>query len=50
MIAHPPLPRPLRVGGLTLKNSIMFPPLPTGYEERHSQKAAPLLSHQGLGR
>lgn len=26
--------QPLKVGGLTLKNRIMFPPLTTGYEER----------------
>lgn len=26
--------QPIRVGGLTLKNRIMFPPLTTGYEER----------------
>jgi len=25
---------PIRVGNLTLKNRIMFPPLTTGYEER----------------
>lgn len=29
-----PLLRPLKVGGQTLKNRIMFPPLTTGYEER----------------
>lgn len=29
-----PLLRPLQVGGHTLKNRIMFPPLTTGYEER----------------
>lgn len=29
-----PLLRPLQVGGQTLKNRIMFPPLTTGYEER----------------
>ena len=26
--------QPLKVGNLTLKNRIMFPPLTTGYEER----------------
>ncbi len=26
--------RPIEIGGLTLKNRIMFPPLTTGYEER----------------
>ena len=26
--------QPIRVGNLTLKNRIMFPPLTTGYEER----------------
>lgn len=26
--------KPIRVGQLTLKNRIMFPPLTTGYEER----------------
>ena len=26
--------KPIQVGGLTLKNRIMFPPLTTGYEER----------------
>ena len=29
-----PLLQPLKVGGHTLKNRIMFPPLTTGYEER----------------
>lgn len=29
-----PLLQPLTVGGQTLKNRIMFPPLTTGYEER----------------
>lgn len=29
-----PLLQPLNVGGLTLKNRVMFPPLTTGYEER----------------
>ena len=29
-----PLLQPLKVGNLTLKNRIMFPPLTTGYEER----------------
>lgn len=29
-----PLLQPLRVGPLTLKNRIMFPPMTTGYEER----------------
>ncbi len=29
-----PLLQPLKVGGQTLKNRIMFPPLTTGYEER----------------
>ena len=29
-----PLLQPLTVGGRTLKNRIMFPPLTTGYEER----------------
>ena len=26
--------QPITVGGITLKNRIMFPPLTTGYEER----------------
>ena len=26
--------QPIKVGNLTLKNRIMFPPLTTGYEER----------------
>ncbi len=29
-----PLLQPLKVGNLTLKNRVMFPPLTTGYEER----------------
>ena len=28
--------QPITVGGITLKNRIMFPPLTTGYEERLS--------------
>ena len=27
--------QPIKVGNLTLKNRIMFPPLTTGYEERY---------------
>ncbi len=34
MSKNSPLLRPLKVGGQTLKNRIMFPPLTTGYEER----------------
>lgn len=34
MSKNSPLLQPLKVGGLTLKNRIMFPPLTTGYEER----------------
>ena len=26
--------QPIKVGSLTLKNRVMFPPLTTGYEER----------------
>lgn len=33
MSTSSPLLQPLQVGGLTLKNRIMFPPLTTGYEE-----------------
>ena len=28
------LSEPIKVGNLTIKNRIMFPPLTTGYEER----------------
>lgn len=34
MSTSSPLLQPLKVGGLTLKNRVMFPPLTTGYEER----------------
>ncbi len=34
MSKNSPLLQPLKVGNLTLKNRIMFPPLTTGYEER----------------
>lgn len=34
MAKNSPLLQPLKVGNLTLKNRIMFPPLTTGYEER----------------
>ena len=34
MSVNSPLLQPIQVGGLTLKNRIMFPPLTTGYEER----------------
>jgi len=34
MSKNSPLLQPIRVGNLTLKNRIMFPPLTTGYEER----------------
>ncbi|MCF0113801.1 MAG: NADH oxidase, partial [Erysipelotrichaceae bacterium] len=34
MSKNSPLLQPLKVGNVTLKNRIMFPPLTTGYEER----------------
>ena len=34
MSKNSPLLQPIRVGNLTFKNRIMFPPLTTGYEER----------------
>lgn len=34
MSKHSPLLQPIRVGCLTMKNRVMFPPLTTGYEER----------------
>lgn len=33
-MAYEKLLEPIKVGGITLKNRIMFPPLTTGYEER----------------
>ena len=36
--------QPIQVGGLTLKNRIMFPPLTTGYEERDGSIRARSLS------
>ena len=36
--------QPLKVGGLTLKNRIMFPPLTTGNEERDGSMGERSLS------
>ena len=36
--------QPIKVGNLTLKNRIMFPPLTTGYEERDGSIGARSLA------
>ena len=44
MSKNSPLLQPIEVGGLTLKNRIMFPPLTTGYEERDGSIGARSLA------
>ena len=45
--------QPITVGGITLKNRIMFPPLTTGYEERDGsigEQEPRVLCPSGTGR
>ncbi len=44
MSKNSPLLQPIRVGNLTFKNRIMFPPLTTGYEERDGSIGARSLA------